>query len=295
MKKSKAGKLAAAVAALLMIGALAGCGGTGESGGAAAGAINVVSREDGSGTRGAFVELFGIEETQADGTKVDQTKADASITNSTAVMMTNVAGDPNAIGYLSLGSLDGSVKAVAIDGAEATTEHVKDGSYPASRPFNIVTKDGLSDAAQDFISFILSSDGQSIVEENKYIAAAENAQPYEGSKPSGKITIVGSSSVSPVMESLKEAYLAVNANAQIEIQTIDSTTGITSVQEGVCDIGMASRELKEEEASSGLTATAIAVDGIAVIVNNGNTVDGLTSAQVKAIYTGAVTDWSQIA
>ena len=254
--------------------------------------ISVNSREDGSGTRGAFIELFGVEEKAADGTKVDNTTVEANITNSTAVMMTSVAGDPYAIGYISLGSLNDTVKAAKIDGAEATTENVANGSYKVARPFNIVTKDGLSDMAKDFVDYIMSAEGQDIIEQNGYIKIDQNAAAYAGSKPEGKIVVAGSSSVSPVMEKLKEAYLAVNTNADIEIQTSDSTTGITSTQEGICDIGMASRDLKDTE--TGVTATTIAQDGIAVIVNNENPVENLTSDQVKSIFTGETTVWADV-
>lgn len=254
--------------------------------------ISVNSREDGSGTRGAFIELFGVEEKAADGTKVDNTTVEANITNSTAVMMTSVAGDPYAIGYISLGSLNDTVKAAKIDGAEATTENVANGSYKVARPFNIVTKDGLSDVAKDFVDYIMSAEGQDIIEQNGYIKIDQNAAAYAGSKPEGKIVVAGSSSVSPVMEKLKEAYLAVNTNADIEIQTSDSTTGVVSTQEGICDIGMASRDLKDTE--TGVTATTIAQDGIAVIVNNENPVENLTSDQVKSIFTGETTVWADV-
>ena len=254
--------------------------------------ISVNSREDGSGTRGAFIELFGVEEKAADGTKVDNTTVEANITNSTAVMMTSVAGDPYAIGYISLGSLNDTVKAAKIDGAEATTENVANGSYKVARPFNIVTKDGLSDVAKDFVDYIMSAEGQDIIEQNGYIKIDQNAAAYAGSKPEGKIVVAGSSSVSPVMEKLKEAYLAVNTNVDIEIQTSDSTTGVTSTQEGICDIGMASRDLKDTE--TGVTATTIAQDGIAVIVNNENPVENLTSDQVKSIFTGETTVWADV-
>jgi len=254
--------------------------------------ISVNSREDGSGTRGAFIELFGVEEKAADGTKVDNTTVEANITNSTSVMMTSVAGDPYAIGYISLGSLNDSVKAVKIDGAEATTDNVANGTYKVARPFNIVTKDGLSEVAQDFVDYIMSAEGQDIIEQNGYIKIDQNAAAYAGSTPAGKIVVAGSSSVSPVMEKLKEAYLAVNTNADIEIQTSDSTTGVTSTQEGICDIGMASRELKDTETD--VTATTIAQDGIAVIVNNENPTDNLTSDQVKSIFTGETTTWADV-
>lgn len=285
---------ALALAAMLSMGVLVGCGGTSDSTEGGTGAINVISREDGSGTRSAFVELFGVEEKDANGEKIDRTKADASVTNSTAVMMTNVANDPNAIGYLSLGSLDDSVKAVKIDNVDATTDNVKNGTYAVSRPFNIVTKDSVSEVAQDFIDFILSADGQKIVEDNKYTASVDNAKAFKTKAPTGKLVIAGSSSVSPVMEALKEAYLAINTNAEIEIQTSDSTTGVNSAKEGICDIGMASRELKDEEKSAGLAATVIAIDGIAVIVNDNNPIETMTKDQVKSVYVGETTDWSQL-
>ena len=253
---------------------------------AASGTIDVISREDGSGTRGAFIELFGIEEKQGD-EKVDMTTEDASITNSTSVMMTTVAGDENAIGYISLGSLNDTVKAVKIDGAEASAENVANDTYKVSRPFNIITTDSLSDAAQDFENYIMSSDGQQIVEDNGYIKVADDAAAYEQSDAEGKVVVAGSSSVTPVMEKLKEAY--------VEVQQSDSTTGITSAAEGICDIGMASRDLKDEETSENLTATEIARDGIAVVVNTSNDIDDLTSDQVKSIFTGETTTWEDLA
>ena len=259
---------------------------------AASGTIDVISREDGSGTRGAFIELFGIEEKQGD-EKVDMTTEDASITNSTSVMMTTVAGDEYAIGYISLGSLDESVKALKIDGAEATAENVKSGDYKVSRPFNIATKKDLdNEVAKDFINYIMSAEGQKVVEDNGYIAV-EGAEAFEGTQPSGKAVVGGSSSVSPVMEKLAEAYKEVNPNAEIELQTTDSTTGMTSAIDGSYDIGMASRELKEEEIAE-LDAKVIATDGIAVIVNNNNAMDELSSDQVKAIYTGEALTWDEV-
>lgn len=255
--------------------------------------ITIVSREDGSGTRGAFVELLGIEQ-KIDGEKVDMTTEEAQITNSTSVMMTTVAGDEYAIGYISLGSLDDSVKALSIDGVEANAEHVKDGSYVVSRPFNIAVKEDLDNAvAEDFINFILSAEGQEIVADNGYITI-DGAEAFEGTNPEGKAVVGGSSSVSPVMEKLIEAYAEVNPNAEIELQTSDSTTGMTATIEGSYDIGMASRELKEEEVDGGLVGTVIATDGIAVIVNNNSKVDGLTSEQVMEIYTGAVSAWDEV-
>lgn len=292
--------LALGLAMMMSVAALTGCGGGSEEaaeGGdttATSGAISVVSREDGSGTRGAFIELFGIEEKNDAGEKFDMTTEMAEITNSTAVMMTTVAGNPNAIGYISLGSLDDSVKALKIDGAEATAENIKNGTYKVARPFNIATKEDVSEVASDFIAFIMSDEGQAVVEENGYISQGSTGA-YTASNMSGKIVVAGSSSITPVMEKLKEAYIALNPNVTIEVQQNDSTTGMTSVAEGTCDIGMASRELKDSELANGLQPTVIAMDGIAVIVNQENTVSDMASDTVKAIFTGATTDWSEVA
>ena len=298
-------KLLAMTLVVAMTGALvAGCGSKSEETGAegegeqqtaewdASNDITVVSREDGSGTRGAFIELFGIEQKDENGNKVDHTTEDANITNSTEVMMSTVAGNEYAIGYVSLGSLGDSVKAVNIDGAEATEENIKAGTYKVSRPFNIATKDEISDIAQDFINFILSEEGQKVVSENGYISL-DDVKPYESNGATGKVVVAGSSSVTPVMEKLKEAYQKVNSGAEIEINQSDSTTGMTSAMSGICDIGMASRELKDEEAQE-LTSIVIATDGIAVIVNNDSPVEELTSDQVKAIFTGETVAWDEI-
>ena len=255
--------------------------------------ITVVSREDGSGTRGAFIELFGVEEKDADGNKVDNTTEEAEITNNTAVMMSTVAGDVDAIGYISLGSLNDSVKAVKIDGVEATAENIKSGEYKVSRPFNIATNGEVSDVAQDFIDYILSPEGQAVIEENGYISI-DDVKDAESTQPEGKVVVAGSSSVTPDMEKLKEAYAEVNPNAEIEIQQSDSTTGMTSAIDGICDIGMASRELKDEELEAGLTSTTIANDGIAIIVNNDNPTDDLSVDQVKSIYVGETTTWGDL-
>ena len=299
-------KVLAAVLMGAMVFSMAACGsnggsseggssdsGSGSDASAPSGTISVLSREEGSGTRGAFVELFGVEEENADGEKVDNTTVDAQVTNSTAVMMTGVAQNPQAIGYISLGSLDDSVKALKVDGAEASAENVKNGTYKVSRPFNIVTSDDISDVAQDFVDYILSSDGQAIVGED-YIPVDDAAEAYAGTSPEGTVVVAGSSSVSPVMEKLKEGYEAVNPNASIEIQTSDSTTGVESTISGICDIGMASRELKDTETSEGVTGTQIAIDGIAIIVNNENSMTDITSDQVKQIYTGEVTNWEDL-
>lgn len=255
--------------------------------------ISVYSREDGSGTRGAFIELFGVEEKDASGEKIDNTTEDATITNNTSVMMTGVAGDDYAIGYVSLGSLNDTVKALKIDGVEPTVENIKSDTYKVYRPFNIATKGEVSEAAQDFIDYIMSAEGQQIVSEEGYITVDDAAPAFEDGQVSGSVTVAGSSSVSPVMEKLAEAYRKVNSGVKIEIQTSDSTTGITSAMDGVCDIGMASRELKDTEAAE-LTATVIAQDGIAVIVNNNNPLDGLSADQVKSIYVGETSSWSEV-
>ena len=255
--------------------------------------ISVYSREDGSGTRGAFIELFGVEEKDANGEKIDNTTEDATITNNTSVMMTGVAGDDYAIGYVSLGSLNDTVKALKIDGVEPTVENIKSDSYKVYRPFNIATKGEASEVAQDFIDYILSAEGQQIVSDEGYITIDDAAPAFAGGQASGSVTVAGSSSVSPVMEKLAEAYMKLNGNVKIEIQTSDSTTGMTSAMDGVCDIGMASRELKDTEVEK-LTATVIAQDGIAVVVNNNNPIDNLTKDQVKSIYVGETTSWSEV-
>lgn len=259
----------------------------------AEGPITVVSREDGSGTRGAFVELFGIEQKNDAGEKVDYTTDDAEITNSTSVMMTTIAGNPGAIGYISLGSMNDTVKAVRIDGAEASVENIKSGEYKIARPFNIATGEHVSEQAADFIQYIMSDEGQAVVEENGYISQGSEGT-YTAVNLGGKIVVAGSSSVTPVMEKLKEAYEALNPNVTIEVQQSDSTTGMTSVVEGVCDIGMASRELKDSETADGLNASVMAMDGIAVIVNNDSPVEELTSDHVKAIFTGEATSWEDL-
>ena len=297
-------KIGAVIAALgVMTAAFAGCSTTEENnssnGGDAAatttGNINVCSREDGSGTRGAFIELLGIEEKDESGEKVDRTIATAEITNSTAVMLTTVAGNKQAIGYISLGSLSDDVQALKVDGAAPTADAVKDGSYKVSRPFNIVTKEGSSNpAVDDFVAFIMSEEGQKVVEEEGCISNGNNGA-FTSTNPTGTITVVGSSSVSPVMEKLIEAYNAINSGLTIQLQTNDSSTGVSSAIDGTCDIGMASRELKDEEVSQGAKATVIATDGIAVIVNKENTFDDLTSEQIKQIYIGEITTWDELA
>jgi len=277
---------------LILLSALAGCGGQ-NSGFDPGSEIGVITREEGSGTRGAFIELFSIEQKNDAGEKVDYTTDAAAVTNNTSVMMTTVSKDLYAIGYISLGSLDNSVQAIQIDGVDASVENIQNGTYKIARPFNIATKDGLSEAAQDFIDFILSADGQAVVEENSYIPIS-GAPAYTGSVSSGKIVVSGSSSVTPVMEKLKEAYQTRNPHVTIEVQQSDSSTGMTDAIDGTCDIGMASRALKESELEQGLTPTVIAMDGIAVIVNNDSPVAGLTSEQVRDIFMGNTAVWRDV-
>lgn len=255
--------------------------------------INVISREDGSGTRGAFIEIFGIEKKNAEGKKIDYTTEEAAITNSTAVMLSSVAGDKYAIGYVSLGSLNNSVKALQIDGAEASVENINNGSYKISRPFNIAVKDNLSAVATDFVNYILSDEGQNVIAANKYIKVKTSGS-FQTKAPKGKVVVAGSSSVSPVMEKLIEAYKKINPNATLELQTSDSTTGVTNAINGTCDIGMASRSLKSSEKEKGVYEVTIAIDGIAVIVNQENPTTGLTKAQVESIFTGKVEKWNKI-
>lgn len=307
MKKVLSKITAITVMSALAVTAFAGCGGNSSSNSSEASgssetkaesaafdtgkSIAVVTREEGSGTRDAFTELTGVLVKDGD-TKTDNTTSSAVTINSTEAVITNVKDNDAAIGYISLGSLNDTVKAVKVGSVEATAENVKSGDYVISRPFNIAYKGELSEVAQDFVDYILSSDGQAVVADEGYVAVTENAA-YSGKKPEGKISVAGSSSVSPVMEKLAEAYQKVNTNAKVEIQTSDSSAGMQAAMEGTCDIGMASRELKDKEASS-LTATTIAKDGIAIIVNKANTCDELTVDRIKSIYTGETTVWSDV-
>lgn len=290
--------LSVALAAAMLMGVFTGCSSntdTQDSGSenAFGGDITVISREDGSGTRGAFVELTGVEGKDANGKKIDNTTVEAVIASKTDAVLTNVAGDEKAIGYISMGSLNDTVKALKVDGAEATTENVKNGSYKIARPFNVATKADASEITKDFIKFMLSKQGQGIVA-GSYITVDDAAEEYTASGLSGKIVINGSSSVSPLMGELIEAYKALNPGAEIELNTTDSTGGMNDAMSGVCDIGMASRELKESETAQ-LTGTTIAMDGIAVIVNNANPTEDMTVEQIKAVYTGEVTTWEELA
>ena len=312
MNKSIKSRILAVSAAIIASLSLAGCGSTSGSSETTAssadantaadaagtdtsmsGAIAVVSREGGSGTRGAFIELMGIEEKDAEGNKNDRTTDEALIANSTNVVMTQVAGNEGGIGYISLGSLDNTVKAVKVDGTEATVDNVIAGTYKVSRPFNIATKGDISEVAQDFINYIMSAEGQQIINDNKYIPVDTAAAAFTSNNAEGTVVVGGSSSVSPVMEKLAEAYKAVNTNAKVEIQTTDSSSGMKATIDGTVDIGMASRELKDEEKAE-LTPTVIAMDGIAVIVNNANPIEDISSEQIKQIYVGEITDWSAV-
>lgn len=300
MRKHGLRKCAAvAVSVLCLTGALAGCGSSSSSSGstdtkaASSKNITVVSREDGSGTRGAFIELVGVEQKASSGKKIDMTSEDAVVVNSTATVITTVAGDESSIGYISLGALNSTVKAVKVSGVEATADNVKNGSYKLSRPFNIATKGTPNELSQDFINYIMSADGQKIVEDNGYISES-NTGVFTSAGSTGKIVVAGSSSVTPVMEKLIEGYKKVNSGATIELQESDSTTGMTAVKDGTCDIGMASRELKDSEKSAGLTSQAIALDGIAVVVNAKNSISDMTIDQIKSVYTGETTEWSKV-
>ena len=256
--------------------------------------VVLISREEGSGTRGAFVELFGIEMKNAEGKKVDFTSEEADITNSTEVMLTSVAGNKYAIGYVSLGSLNKTVKPLKIECVSPSVSTIKNGTYKISRLFNIITKEtGLSENASDFIRFILSSDGQAIVEANGYISAAQNPA-YIATGKKGKITVAGSSSVTPVMEKLAEAYEKLNPEIKIEVQMSDSTTGVNSALNGVCEIGMASRELKDSEKAKGALQIKIAIDGIAVIINKENPTESASIQSVKDLYIGTISKWGDV-
>lgn len=282
--------LALTLCVVMAIAVFTGCGNNNADSKTDGAPITVISREDGSGTRGAFTELMGI---MVD--DVDNTTTSAEISQSTSVVLTTVAGNKNSIGYVSLGSLNDTVKAVKVDGVDATVENIKGGSYAVSRPFLVVTNDKLTDVSKDFIKFILSKQGQDIIAEEGYITIDDNAAAYETQKGiSGKIVLAGSTSVSPVMQKLADAYKAIYKDVTLEIQQTGSGAGITSTIEGACDIGMSSRDLKPEETAEGIEGITIAMDGIAVVVNNENSVEDLTSEQIRQIFTGEVTDWSQV-
>lgn len=306
-------KITLSAAALLMAAAFAGCSGntTSASSNSSSAAdssaadstaskldtdITVVSREDGSGTRGAFVELMGIEQKNEAGEKEDMTRGDAEISNSTNGVMMSVAGNVDAIGYISLGSLNDTVKALDVNGVECSVADIKSGDYVVARPFNVCyqqTKLDGNAAAKDLIAFIESDDGQKIIADNGYIAI-DSTGAYAPSGVTGAISLNGSTSVGPIMEKLCEAYKALNPDVSIDIQQTGSGAGITSATEGTCDIGMSSRELKQEELDAGLTEMKIADDGIAVIVNLENPIENITSDEVMKIYTGEINNWSEL-
>lgn len=284
--KTRTSKLAAIFTSVALAATmLASCGGSSDK-------ITVISREDGSGTRGAFIELTGIEEKDSNGNKTDNTKKDALICKSTDVVLTQVSGDKNAIGYISFGSLNDTVKALKVEGVEPSTATIESGDYKIVRPFNIAVKDGLSDAAQDFENYILSSEGQDIIEKAGYIKIDKSAAAYASNSASGKVVVSGSSSVTPVMEKLAEAYQKANTNVTVDVQQSDSSTGIKDAINGTSDIGMASRDISDDELSQGIKSVTIAQDAIAVIVNKDNAVDDITMDEIKAIYTGSKTTWS---
>lgn len=284
--KTRTSKLAAIFTSVALAATmLASCGGSSDK-------ITVISREDGSGTRGAFIELTGIEEKDSSGNKTDNTKKDALICKSTDVVLTQVSGDKNAIGYISFGSLNDTVKALKVEGVEPSTATIESGDYKIVRPFNIAVKDGLSDAAQDFENYILSSEGQDIIEKAGYIKIDKSAAAYASNNASGKVVVSGSSSVTPVMEKLAESYQKANTNVTVDVQQSDSSTGIKDAINGTSDIGMASRDISDDELSQGIKSVTIAQDAIAVIVNKDNAVDDITMDEIKAIYTGSKTTWS---
>ncbi|WP_410332060.1 substrate-binding domain-containing protein [Ruminococcus sp.] len=284
--KTRTSKLAAIFTSVALAATmLASCGGSSDK-------ITVISREDGSGTRGAFIELTGIEEKDSNGNKTDNTKKDALICKSTDVVLTQVSGDKNAIGYISFGSLNDTVKALKVEGVEPSTATIESGDYKIVRPFNIAVKDGLSDAAQDFENYILSSEGQDIIEKAGYIKIDKSAAAYASNNASGKVVVSGSSSVTPVMEKLAEAYQKANTNVTVDVQQSDSSTGIKDAINGTSDIGMASRDISDDELSQGIKSATIAQDAIAVIVNKDNAVEDITMDEIKAIYTGSKTTWS---
>lgn len=319
----KTRKITLSAAALLMVAALAGCSGNNSSSSSSSSAadagsnaadssaadnsadntasklttdITVVSREDGSGTRGAFVELMGIEQKNEAGEKEDMTRGDAEISNSTNGVMMSVAGNADAIGYISLGSLNDTVKALDVNGVECSVADIKSGDYVVARPFNVCYQQAKLDgnaAAKDLIAFIESDDGQKIIADNGYISI-DSTGAYAPSGVTGAISLNGSTSVGPIMEKLCEAYKALNPDVSIDIQQTGSGAGITSATEGTCDIGMSSRELKQEELDAGLTEMKIADDGIAVIVNLENPIENITSDEIMKIYTGEINSWSEL-
>lgn len=293
MKSGKA--IGIGVLSVLAAVMLAGCKGNDwdENAEAPRGEITPVSREEGSGTRGAFTELVGLEE-DIDGETFDMTTARSEVTNSTAVTINSVSGNKSAIGYISLGSMNDMIKPLAIDGVMPSIETVKDGSYKIARPFNIVYRDDLSEIGQDFVQYIMSDQGQSIIEEEGYVSQGSEGKYSPSLDGGGSLSVSGSSSVEPVMEKLAEEYEVLNPDVNIEVQVSDSTTGVSTVLEGVTDIGMASRNLNDSEVQAGAIPKVIAMDGIVVIVNKQNPLEELTTDQLRAIYSGEAKNWEDI-
>lgn len=251
--------------------------------------IYPISREMGSGTRGAFVDIFDVK--QETGKKIDATSKKAEVTNSTGVMITTVANSKNAIGYISLGALNDEVKALKIDGVAPSVANINSKKYTIFRPFNVVTKTK-TPLAEDFLNYASSQNALAIIEKAGYIAVSKNA--FSSKKPKGKLVIAGSSSVTPLMEKLKEAYEKINPNANLEILQSDSTTGVTSTIEGIADIGMVSREVKQSELKKGLKAQVLALDGLAVIVHKSNKLDDISKESVKKIFMGELSEWDKV-
>lgn len=295
MHTKKLSKLVLSLGAVAFLAACDSAATGDDAGGAeASGTINVVSREDGSGTRGAFTEITGVLAEDANGEEVDNTYSEAVIQNGTEGVLSTVAQDVNAIGYVSVGSLNDTVKAVQVDGVAPTTEAIQAGDFPIARNFNIAWQGDLEEVAQDFVNFIHSAEGQAVAVEEGYVEAVADAPAYDGAEGlSGTISVVGSTSVSPLMEVMAEKYNEVQSGVQIDITSNGSSAGMTAAIEGTADIGMASRELKDEEKAE-LNFEPIAVDGIAVVVNNGNSVEDLTLEQVRQIFAGEITAWEDV-
>lgn len=260
--------------------------------------ISVVSREEGSGTRGAFIELTGIATKGADGKEVDNTYLEADFVNSTSLVMTTVASNEYAIGYASLSSVlaNDTVKALKVNGVVASTEDILSQAYPIARPFNIVTKGELTDEiAKDFYAFIMSKEGQKVVGENGLVPVDTAETPaYEGKALEGKLTVGGSTSVTPIMEKLAEAYNVLQPKVVIDLQSTGSTAGVTGALDGTYQLGMASRGLKDSEKGNGAVGTVIAMDGIAVIVHPDNPIEDLTVEQIRQVFVGEVTTWDAL-
>ena len=252
--------------------------------------IHVITREDGSGTRGAFSEIANIVDENGD----DAITQSATVQNGTSAVMQGVAGDVYAIGYISLGSLDNSVKAVNVNGIEATPENIMSGDYEVARNFNVAYGGELSEVAQDFWDFMFSAQAQELVAEEGYVSVDTEATEYEAKALAGDITIVGSTSVQPIMERMAQAYREYNPDVVIDITAPGSGAGVTAAIDGTADIGMASRELSDEEQAQLSETAAIAVDGIAVILHLDNITEDLSLEDISGIYSGDITTWDAV-